>query len=106
MSRKSKAVPPIRVGSKAVTYTPPGPSGVKKYERLVFHCEILALRLDGVPVDAIYDNVRYDRRDVRADLRLPDGTEVKDAPYCDQVAWTPGDGSEWCRPFITSMKIH
>ena len=104
MPRKSvRPIPPIRVGSKAVTYTPPGPRDYTQYDRLVFRCEILALRLDGETVEEMDADARYDQRDVRADLRLPDGSEVKGVPYEDQVRHAEGDSSSWCRPFITSM---
>jgi hypothetical protein len=106
MPRKStRPIPPIRAGSKAVTYTPPGSIGPERYNRLVFHCEILALRLDGETVAEMDADARYNQRDVRADLRLPDGTEVKGVPYHDQTLWVSGDGSSWCRPFITSMSV-
>lgn len=100
MSRKS--IPPIRVGSKSVTYTPPGPSDASVYDRLVFHCEILALRVDGEPRAGIDGDGNYRRHDVRADLRLPDGTTVFDVPYKDQDS---PDGSGWCRPFISSISV-
>jgi len=97
--------PPIRVGSKAVTYTPPGGGGAEKYSRLVYKCEIIALRLDGEAVTEIDGDRDYSKRDVRADLRLPDGSDVKGVPYTDQTLRDEGDGSSWCRPYITSMTM-
>lgn len=101
MSRK-QPIPPIRVGSKCVTYTPPGPVDISRYNRLVFHCEILALYVDGKAVESIDTNRSYYRHDVRADLRLPDGTLVDRVPYAEQPS---PDGSSWCRPYISSMRI-
>lgn len=99
---KKQPIPPIRVGCKRVTYTPPGPVNIERYKRLVFHCEILALYVDGEEVESIDPNRNYYRHDVRADLRLPDGTLVDRAPYEHQDS---PDGSSWCRPYISSMRI-
>jgi hypothetical protein len=106
MSRKTpRPAPPIRVGSKAVTYTPPGPRGAAVYGRLIYRCEIIALRLDDEPVSEMDAEQSYDRRDLRADLRLPDDSEVLNVPYHDQTLREPGDGSSWCRPWISSMTV-
>lgn len=106
-TKHSAPIPPIRVGSRAVTYTPPGPSGIERYSRLVFRCEILSLFLDGDEVESVDPDRDYSRHDLRADLRLPDGSIVTRAPYHDQERRDPAayDGSSWCRPYITSMNI-
>lgn len=101
MPRKTP-IPPIRVGTKRVTYTPPGPNDASRYDRLVFRCELVALRLDGIPVDSIDPDTNYHRRNVRADLRLPDASMVLDVPYSHQDS---PDGSSWCRPYITSVSV-
>lgn len=87
MPKKSK-IPPIRVGSKAVTLT-------ESDGTVTYRCEILALYHNGAAVNEVDADTR---RGVTADLRRPDGREVLGASM----------GTErgcWCRPYISSMTV-
>ena len=101
--RTRKKIPDIRVGSKKVTYTRPGPDqDFGNPQGADFRCEILALRVDGTEVDSIHpDAIPNSRRDIRADLKLPDGSVRKNVPdkWNDEA---PQLGS-WCRPWLSSV---
>ena len=90
--RKSKAapIPPIRVGTKRITYT--DEAGAYHYK-----CELLSLRdKDGHAVSEI-DADRSHR--YYADVLLPDGRRF------DRVPHSGGTGAGWSRPWITSVKM-
>jgi len=98
MPRKKKTIPPIRVGTKRCTYVPEGVTLLDG--EMVYHCELLALRVDGETVGEVHPDIDTGRRDVRGDLRAPDGTE-----YTDIRMGRGHDGPSWSRPYITSIRF-
>jgi hypothetical protein len=84
-----KGIPPIRVGSRRITFT-------SETGQLVYRCRLAALRLRGEAVDSIPGHAPP--HGVRADIELPDGTMLLDVPYQTGPFY-------WTRPHITSMTL-
>ena len=86
-------VPPIRVGDTDIVFTVDvnGPTHRG--------CTLLALRRNGVAMDHL--DAETSTRGVVADIRLPDGSEVRDIPH----GVVAGNDSSWCRPYIASMTL-
>lgn len=105
MPKKKAAAPPIRVGTKQVTYTPPAPwPKDDRYQALVFHCELERLTLDGAEVEMLDPEQNYYGHDVRARLRTPDGQILDEVPYKHCTEDEAKTGS-WCRPWISSAVV-
>lgn len=104
MSRRAPA-PPIRVGSKAVTYTPPRPwPGDDRYKALVFHCELVSLTIDGAPIEEMDAERNWYGHAVFGDLRGPDGTDYPRVPYKSCTEDEGATGS-WCWPWLSSVAL-
>lgn len=88
MKKKKPKIPPIRVGSTAITL-------IEADDTRVYRCALVALYRGGVAVDEI-DADTY--RGVTGDVRRPDGTTA--------IGWPLGGApGHWCRPFISSMTL-
>lgn len=102
MPKTSKKIPPVKVGTSAITYTPPGEDFL--IGERVFKCRLMHLRVEDEEVDEIPGEVptAFKLR-IRADLLAPDGTWYRDVPLRNSAGQTKDTGS-WCRPYITSIR--
>lgn len=88
MKKKRQKIPPIRVGSTAITLIEA--DGVR-----VYRCTLVALYRNGEVVQEV-DADTY--RGVTGDVQRPDGTTAD--------GWPLGSAPRhWCRPFISSMTM-
>lgn len=89
--RKTLPIPPIKVGTRRITYT--DPDGER-----VFRVHLLALYVNDHSVPEI-EAERAHR--ALADLELPDGRVLEKVKHSGGL-----EHHAWCRPWLSSIRIN